>query len=104
MLVFQETLKNVYDKAGVYSTELFTQRAEELIANYASDEPMFIYLAYQAVHCPLQAPKEFIDKFSHIKHKGRRIYAAMTAYLDYGVGRVRLAILLWISFPSIEIV
>lgn len=60
---------------------------------------MFLYLAYQAVHSanrpedPLQAPQEWIDKFKHIKHRKRRKYAAMVAYMDYGIGRVSLLLI-----------
>jgi len=35
-----------------------------------SEAPFFAYLAFQAVHIPVQAPKEFIDKYEGVYDKG----------------------------------
>lgn len=84
----------IYNQWGNYSTEMFTAEAEDRIRNHNTDKPLFLYLAYQAVHSAnrpadgLQAPDEWINKFKHIAHEGRRKYAAMLGYLDYGIGRV----------------
>lgn len=48
-------------------------------------QPLFLYVAYQAVHsansyAPLQAPLNYIKRFSHIKDKKRRIFAGMFGY------------------------
>ena len=73
---------------------MYTAEAIGLINNHNISEPLFLYLAYQAVHSAnsiedlLQAPQEWIDKFVYIKHAQRRKYAAMLAYMDYGIGRV----------------
>ncbi|XP_057307731.1 arylsulfatase B-like isoform X1 [Hydractinia symbiolongicarpus] len=93
-LDLHHNLEPVYTQWGNYSTEIFTAEAEDRIRNHNISEPMFLYLAYQAVHSanrpedPLQAPQEWIDKFKHIKHRKRRKYAAMVAYMDYGIGRI----------------
>ena len=74
---------------------MYTAEAEDRIRNHNKDDPLFLYLAYQAVHSAnrpadgLQAPPDWIEKFKHIKHEGRRKFAAMLGYLDYGIGRVR---------------
>ena len=40
---------------GVYSAHLFAERAVEIIRNRKnSSQPMFLYLALQSVHAPLQ--------------------------------------------------
>ena len=47
--------------ADVYSTDLFTARAKKFIADHVANkptEPFFLYLAYTAVHNPLQVPGE----------------------------------------------
>ena len=72
---------------------MFTLEAIDCINHQPKDKPLFLYLAYQAVHAanahdPLQAPKGWIDKFSYIEHEGRRKYAAMVGYLDYSIGKV----------------
>ncbi len=35
-----------------------------------NDDPFFAYLAFQAVHIPVQAPKEFIDKYEGVYDEG----------------------------------
>ena len=73
---------------------MHTSEAEARIRDHDIKSPLFLYLAYHAVHSanrpddPLQAPSEWVDKFKYIKHKERRTYAAMLSYLDHGVGRV----------------
>lgn len=60
-------------------------------ANFVKDnkkEPFFLYVAYNAPHMPLQAPKEDIARYAHIKDKKRRVYAAMVDVMDRGIGTV----------------
>jgi arylsulfatase A-like enzyme len=45
-------------------------------------------LSYSAVHSPLQGTDEYLQRFIHIPDMHRRIFAAMLAHLDAGVGRV----------------
>jgi arylsulfatase A-like enzyme len=52
------------------------------------DNPFFLYLPFNAPHTPLQAPKNYYDKFSHVKEHHRRVYYAMIAALDDAVGQV----------------
>jgi arylsulfatase A-like enzyme len=68
-------------------TEAFTREAEDFISRHRS-QPFFLYLAYSAVHSPLQGPEDYLAKFAHIDDIQRRIFAAMLAQLDDGVGRV----------------
>ncbi|MFN0164490.1 MAG: arylsulfatase [Burkholderiales bacterium] len=47
-----------------YSSTFFTDKAlEYLRAGAGSGKPFFAYVAYQANHIPLQAPKAFVDKY-----------------------------------------
>ncbi len=68
-------------------TEAFTREAEDFISRHRA-QPFFLYLAYSAVHSPLQGPEDYLSKFAHIDDIQRRIFAAMLAQLDDGVGRV----------------
>ncbi|KAK8766736.1 hypothetical protein V5799_006483 [Amblyomma americanum] len=66
--------------SGVYSTTLYTRRAQHLIRNRQKDKPMFLLMSYQAAHGaggpdPLQAPKKNVDKFPYIEENARRLYA-----------------------------
>ncbi|EEC11891.1 arylsulfatase B precursor, putative, partial [Ixodes scapularis] len=51
-------------------------------------QPLFLYLAYQSVHGPLEAPEENIMKFPYIGEENRTIFAGAVDALDQSVGEV----------------
>lgn len=72
-----------------YITDGLTREAVNFIKQGAEkNKPFFLYLAYNAPHTPLQATKQDLSKFSHIKDKKRRIYAAMVYAVDRGISEV----------------
>jgi len=71
-------------KEKEYLTDAFTREALSFIDN-SKKSPFFLYLAYNAGHTPLQASEKYLKRFSHIKDKKRRIYAAMISAMDDGV-------------------
>ena len=75
-----------------YSTDLLAAEAERLIKNRKRDAPLFLYMPFNAVHTPLQAPQALIDKYGQIQNKNRRVYAAMTEAMDGAIGRVMAAL------------
>ncbi|XP_066269664.1 arylsulfatase B-like [Branchiostoma lanceolatum] len=80
------------DVNGTYSTHLFARKSIELISRHDKNKPMFLYLPFQAVHAPLEAPEEYINKYSHIKSRNMRVYAGVTAAMDEAVGNVTQAL------------
>ena len=70
-----------------YLTDALTREATDFIDRH-DDKPFFLYLAYNAVHSPLQGANAYMEKFAHIKDIHRRIFAAMLANMDDSVGRV----------------
>ncbi len=70
-----------------YLTDALTREAVDFIQR-SKDRPFFLYLAYNAVHSPLQGADRYMNKFSHIEDIHRRIFAAMLANLDDSVGAV----------------
>ena len=70
-----------------YLTDAFTREAVDFIDRH-DDKPFFLYLAYNAVHSPLQGADAYMEKFSHIEDIHRRIFAAMLANMDDSVGAV----------------
>lgn len=50
--------------------------------------PFFLYLPFNAVHGPLQAPDSLINKFAHIANEKRRILCAMQYNMDKAIGQV----------------
>ncbi len=54
-----------------YSSEYFIDKTIEFIAsNEDDDEPFFAYIPFQAVHMPVQAPREFSDKYAGVYDAG----------------------------------
>ena len=68
-------------------TDAFTREANDFITRHRT-QPFFLYLAYNAVHSPMQAPEAYLAKFAHLPDLHRRLFAAMLAHLDDSVGRV----------------
>lgn len=54
-----------------YSSEYFIDKTIEFIASNAGDNrPFFAYIPFQAVHMPVQAPREFSDKYAGVYDEG----------------------------------
>ncbi len=70
-----------------YLTDAFTREAVDFIGRH-KDRPFFLYLAYNAVHSPLQGADRYMRRFEHIEDVHRRIFAAMLSNLDDSVGAV----------------
>jgi arylsulfatase A-like enzyme len=70
-----------------YLTNTLTREAVDFIDRH-DDKPFFLFLAYNAVHSPLQGADAYMKKFSHIEDIHRRIFAAMLANMDDSVGAV----------------
>lgn len=70
-----------------YLTDAFTDEAVGFIERNR-ERPFFLYLAYNAVHSPLQALEEDMNRVWHISDIQRQIFAAMLVRLDDSVGRV----------------
>jgi arylsulfatase A-like enzyme len=71
---------------GEYSTELFAREAVQFIRQN-HNQPFFLYVPFNGVHYPMHAPKRYVDRFRELPFE-RRIYAAMLAAVDDGVGTV----------------
>jgi arylsulfatase B len=68
-------------------TDVLTREAEDYITRHKA-QPFFLMLSYNAVHSPLQGADAYMKRFAHVADIQRRIFAAMLAQLDDGVGRV----------------
>jgi arylsulfatase A-like enzyme len=70
-----------------YLTDAFTRESVDFISRH-KERPFFLYVAYNAVHSPLQADDERWQRFAHVTDPHRRIFAAMLAALDDSVGTI----------------
>lgn len=72
---------------GQYLTERLTEEACSFVKRSAAD-PFFLYLAYNAPHYPMHAPRKYMDRFKSLSPE-RQTYAAMISAVDDGVGQLR---------------
>jgi len=79
---------------GAYLADWLTDKAVDFI-HRKKDEPFFLYLPHFAVHEPLQAKQDMIERFKPkpgVGHQENPTYAAMVASVDESVGRILAAL------------
>ena len=69
-----------------YLTDAFAREAVAFL-DRSKDKPFFLYLAFNAVHSPLEATEPYMARFPNLTGT-RRIHAGMVAAMDDAVGRV----------------
>lgn len=74
-------------KETEYLTEALGREAVAFIDRHKG-EPFFLYLAFNAVHTPMQATEERLKKFASLANGTRRTYAGMLDAMDEAVGKV----------------
>jgi len=77
--------EKIIDDTG-YLTDNLAREAVSFIKRH-SKRPFFLYLPFNAVHWPMQAPRKDIEQFD-TGEENRDIYLAMLKRMDEGVGRV----------------
>ncbi len=70
-----------------YTTNAYADRAVDWLEKNQA-KPCFLYLPFNAVHAPLQAPKKYLDRFPNITDEKRKTFAAMMSAMDDAIGRV----------------
>ena len=70
-----------------YLTNAFARESIAFIEQH-KDEPFFLYLAFNAVHTPMQPPNGYRERFPEIQDPKRRELAGMHAAMDDAIGRV----------------
>ncbi|ESO90113.1 hypothetical protein LOTGIDRAFT_124040 [Lottia gigantea] len=91
---FRHNFNPVSTMDNQYSTELYSAAADTIIRNHDQSNPLFLYLAHQAVHAgnhasdPLQAPQKYVDRHTNIRSVTRRLFAGMVSALDDAIGNL----------------
>ncbi|MDA1068467.1 MAG: arylsulfatase [Verrucomicrobia bacterium] len=75
-----------------YTTDLMANEAVRLIKQHNADQPLFLYMPFNAPHTPLQVTETYEKKYAHIKDPSRRTFAGMVDCMDVAIGRVLAAL------------
>ena len=67
------------------------QEVKRIVEEHNSSKPLFLYMAFENVHDPIQAPEKYLNKYSFIKDRDRRTYAAMMDVVDEAIGNITKA-------------
>jgi arylsulfatase A-like enzyme len=74
-----------------YSTHLIARDAAAFIRDTAGKKPFFLYVPFNAVHTPHQAPASYTEPYPNLK--GERLkYAGMLAAMDEAIGQIVAAV------------
>lgn len=74
-----------------YSTHLLTREAVNFVRQQTVAKPFLLYIPFNAVHTPLQAPENYLEPYANLQGQ-RRTLAGMLAALDEAVGQVVAAV------------
>jgi len=74
-----------------YSTEQLAEEAVAWVNGLEKGKPFLMYVPFNAVHAPLQAPERYRTQFANLKGS-RGQYAAMLSAVDEAIGKVTDAI------------
>jgi arylsulfatase A-like enzyme len=70
-----------------YSTNLVAREACRLIAGKDKAKPFFLYVPFNGVHSPLQAPESYTQPYAALKENRRKL-AGMLSAVDEAIGQI----------------
>jgi arylsulfatase A-like enzyme len=70
-----------------YLTDALSREAAEFV-DKNHEHPFFLYLAFNAIHTPQEAPAKYQDRFSDVSDQHRKLALSMLSALDDGVGQL----------------
>ena len=74
--------KSLLGDDGKYSVHLYGNESVRYIRAHDPDVPLYMYIAWNVVHAPCEAPSHYTERHSHIADLGRRQFAGMMSSLD----------------------
>ncbi|KAL3272016.1 hypothetical protein HHI36_022482 [Cryptolaemus montrouzieri] len=90
----KEKFTDAWSEQGKYATELFTDKALEVIGNQDKNTPMFLAVTHLAVHTgkdnlvEVKDEKAMNETFGYIEDLERRRYVDALSQLDKSVGKI----------------
>jgi arylsulfatase A-like enzyme len=70
-----------------YLTDAIRDEAISYMAIHKK-EPFFLYVAFNAVHVPFQAPRYYYELYDDVADENKRVYYAMVSALDDAIGEM----------------
>lgn len=78
-------------KEAGYTTHLLRDEACRVIARQPKEKPLFLYVPFNGVHGPLQAPEAYLKPYPELKGNRQKL-AGMLAAVDEAVGKIEDAL------------
>lgn len=75
-----------------YTTHLLAKDAVAVIKRQPKDKPLFLYVPFNAVHGPLQAPDEYIEPYKATMNAERAVLAGTATAMDEACGQILAAL------------
>ena len=76
-----------------YLTDAFGKEAAAFVEKHGGKgKPFFLYLAFNAIHSPMEAPAKYQDRFASVTDPNRKTMLGMLSAMDDAVGRVMEAL------------
>ncbi len=75
-----------------YSTDLLTREAIRVVEQHDPSEPLFLYVPFNATHSPLAVEEKWLEPYSGIQNRDRKLKAGVTACVDAAIGRILAAL------------
>jgi arylsulfatase A-like enzyme len=74
-----------------YTTHLIAQEACKVIATGDSSKPLFLFVPFNGVHSPFQAPDSYLKPYPDLKGNRQKL-AGMLAAVDEAIGQIEAAL------------
>ena len=78
-------------KEAGYTTHLLRDEACRVIARQPKEKPLFLYVPFNGVHGPFQAPEAYLKPYPELKGNRQKL-AGMLAAIDEAVGKIEDAL------------
>jgi arylsulfatase A-like enzyme len=78
-------------KEAGYTTHLLRDEACRVIARQPKEKPLFLYVPFNGVHGPFQAPETYLKPYPELKGNRQKL-AGMLAAIDEAVGKIEDAL------------
>eukprot|EP01006_Ploeotia_vitrea_P022980 TRINITY_DN55428_c0_g1_i1.p1 TRINITY_DN55428_c0_g1~~TRINITY_DN55428_c0_g1_i1.p1 ORF type:complete len:663 (-),score=76.31 TRINITY_DN55428_c0_g1_i1:895-2883(-) len=75
---------------GLHATDLFAQRAVDIVDEHNNTDPLFMMYSLQTPHAPSQPQTKFLEMYTEVYEDDplRARYAALVTSMDTAIGRV----------------